>query len=86
MRPGESSLPAATRSSITRLDSRDSRGKAIRPRRHRAEIPGAPAQVVAFYEASPAPDGTRAVLFLDGHVGVIRETEWPGLKRASKIP
>jgi prepilin-type processing-associated H-X9-DG protein len=44
------------------------------------------AQVVAFYEASPAPDGTRAVLFLDGHVQVIPETEWPRLKRASGLP
>jgi hypothetical protein len=44
------------------------------------------AQVVAFYEGSPAPDGTRAGLFLDGHVQVIPETEWPRLKRTSKIP
>lgn len=44
------------------------------------------AQVVAFYEARPAPDGTRAVLFLDGHVQVIPEAQWPRLKRASKIP
>jgi prepilin-type processing-associated H-X9-DG protein len=80
------SLSGRRRSSIAMVSGRDSRGKAIRPRRHRAEIPGSPAQVVAFYEASPAPDGTRAVLFLDGHVGVIRETEWPRLKRASKIP
>lgn len=86
MRPGESSLPTVTRSSITRLDRSRQPGKAIRPRRHRAEIPGSPVEVVAFYEASPAPDGTRAVLFRAGHVGVIRETEWPRLKRASKIP
>ncbi|MBI3922616.1 MAG: hypothetical protein HY318_14430 [Armatimonadetes bacterium] len=45
-----------------------------------------PASMVALYEASPAADGTRGLLFLDGHVARIPETEWPQHKQASKIP
>jgi prepilin-type processing-associated H-X9-DG protein len=45
-----------------------------------------PAQMVAFYEAAPAPDGRRAVLYLDGHVMRERETDWPRIRRASRIP
>lgn len=44
-----------------------------------------PASFVAFYEASPAPDGKRAVLYVDGHVQRIAESQWPALKQASKI-
>ncbi|MBV9470601.1 MAG: hypothetical protein JOZ57_15285 [Abitibacteriaceae bacterium] len=44
------------------------------------------AGIVIFYEAKPAADGTRGVLFLDGHVGRIKETDWPRLKKISKIP
>jgi BlaR1 peptidase M56 len=43
-------------------------------------------EVVALYEPSPAPDGTRGVVFLDGHVTRIREAEWPRLKQASGMP
>jgi prepilin-type processing-associated H-X9-DG protein len=74
------------RRSFVVVSRRDSQGKPARPRRSPSEIPGPAAQVVAFYEATPAPDGTRAVLFLDGHVQVIPEAQWPRLKRASKIP
>jgi len=41
---------------------------------------------VSFYEANAAADGTRAVLFLDGTLRRIRETEWPQLKKGSRIP
>ena len=44
-----------------------------------------PAAMVAFYEASPDAAGMRAVLFLDGHVKRVKETEWPRLKQISKI-
>lgn len=44
-----------------------------------------PAAMVLFYEDSPAPDNTRGVAFLDGHVKRIPETQWPALKRLSKI-
>ena len=40
-------------------------------------------QVVTFYEASPAPNGTRAVLYFDGHVKRERETDWPAIRAAS---
>ena len=30
-----------------------------------------------YYEASPAPDNTRALCFLDGHVKRVPEAEWP---------
>lgn len=42
--------------------------------------------MVAFYEASPAPGGTRGYVTLDGTVKRISENEWEKLKRASKIP
>ncbi|HEX8236979.1 MAG TPA: hypothetical protein VF600_13560 [Abditibacteriaceae bacterium] len=45
-----------------------------------------PSQMVAFYEAAPAPDGRRAVLYLDGHVKRELETDWPRIRRASRIP
>lgn len=44
------------------------------------------APMVVFYEDAPAPDGTRGVAFLDGHAKRISESEWPRVKRASKIP
>lgn len=42
-----------------------------------------PAQIVAFYEASPAPDGRRAVLYLDGHVARENENEWAKIRALS---
>lgn len=45
-----------------------------------------PVAMVAFYEAHPAADGKRALLFLDGHVKRIKEVEWPLVKRACRIP
>lgn len=40
-------------------------------------------KIVTFYEASPAADGTRAVLYLDGHVKRERETDWAAIRAAS---
>lgn len=45
-----------------------------------------PSETVAFYEGSPAADGTRGVCFLDGHVKRIKETDWPAIKAKNKIP
>jgi len=45
-----------------------------------------PAQTAAFYETSPRPNGVRAVAFADGHVDLVRETQWPQVKQASGIP
>jgi hypothetical protein len=44
-----------------------------------------PAEVVAFYEGSAAADGTRGITYLDGHVGRIREIDWPHVARRSGI-
>jgi hypothetical protein len=44
-----------------------------------------PGQMVLFYEETPAPDETRGVAFLDGSAKRINESEWPRLKKASKI-
>ena len=41
---------------------------------------------VAFYEANPAADGTRGVVFLDGSVARITLADWPRVKKASKLP
>ena len=45
-----------------------------------------PASMAVIYEDSPAPDGTRGVAFLDGHAKRINESDWPAIKKASKIP
>jgi prepilin-type processing-associated H-X9-DG protein len=45
-----------------------------------------PAQMVTFYEAVPAANGRRAVLFLDGHVERVAEADWPRIRQASRIP
>ena len=45
-----------------------------------------PASFVLIYEDSPAADGTRGVVFVDGHTKRVSEAEWQRLKRASKIP
>jgi hypothetical protein len=45
-----------------------------------------PDEWVAFYEANPASDGTRGVVFLDGSVARITLGDWPRYKKASKLP
>jgi len=45
-----------------------------------------PTQIAAFYETSPRPEGVRAVAFVDGHVALVRETQWPQVKQVSGIP
>ena len=45
-----------------------------------------PAAMVVFYEDSPASDNTRGVAFMDGHAKRISESQWPALRRESKIP
>jgi prepilin-type processing-associated H-X9-DG protein len=41
---------------------------------------------VLVYEADPAQDGSRAVLFGDGHVERVNEARWLELKKTSNIP
>jgi hypothetical protein len=43
-----------------------------------------PATIVMLYESTPT-QGTRGVLYADGHYRLIRESEWPTLKAASGI-
>ena len=45
-----------------------------------------PASTVAYYEASAASDGLRAVLFTDGHVKRLPDAEWRRLLAASHLP
>ncbi len=45
-----------------------------------------PASTVLFYEMSPADDGYRGVAYADGHVKRVSETEWPQIKKASRVP
>ena len=40
---------------------------------------------MGLYEPNAAPDGTRGVLFLDGHVARLLEAEWERLCRASGV-
>jgi len=44
-----------------------------------------PSQTVVVYEDAPARDGTRGVLFGDGHVDRVNETRWRELKKTSNI-
>ena len=44
-----------------------------------------PAEMAVIYEAEPAPDGTRGVCFLDGHVLRVDDAEWTLVKKRSKI-
>ena len=44
------------------------------------------ANVVALYELTPAANGERDVLFLDGHVQRVSGAEWQRLKQASRLP
>jgi prepilin-type processing-associated H-X9-DG protein len=48
--------------------------------------PNPPADLVVVYEDEPAENGTRAVLFGDGHVERVSETRWQELKKTSNIP
>jgi hypothetical protein len=45
-----------------------------------------PASQVAFYEPSPAADGTRGVVFLDGRVTRVSEAQWQRLMPGSGRP
>lgn len=45
-----------------------------------------PDEFVAFYEAAPAGDGTRGVVFLDASVKRIPASQWARYKKASKLP
>ena len=45
-----------------------------------------PAEMALAFQPQPAPDGTRAVAFADGHVKLWPESEWPLLQRRSRIP
>ena len=44
-----------------------------------------PVEMAVIYEAEPAPDGTRGVVFLDGHVLRADDAEWTLIKKRSKI-
>ena len=41
-----------------------------------------PEKTIVFYEAQPAADGSRGVLFVDGHAERVAEALWPKLKQA----
>lgn len=45
-----------------------------------------PDTMIAFYENTPGPDGTRAVAFLDGHVELVPADRWAEVKRQAKMP
>ena len=49
------------------------------------DIPN-PEEIVVFYEASPAQDGTRGVLFVNGVVDRIAAADWSKVKKDSKLP
>ena len=49
-----------------------------------AHIPNKQSFVV-FYEAEPSADGTRGVLFMDGHVERLSPAHWQTVRKASKI-
>ncbi len=46
----------------------------------------APSSTVAYFEASAATDGLRAVVFVDGHVKRLTDSEWRRLLAASHLP
>ncbi|HEY9614070.1 hypothetical protein [Allocoleopsis sp.] len=50
-----------------------------------AEIPN-PEQLVAFYEATSAKDGSRGVVFLDGRTERISSAQWSKVKQVSDLP
>lgn len=45
-----------------------------------------PAELILFYEPDLAPDRTRGVVFADGHVKRLNETEWLNAAKYSQIP
>ena len=44
-----------------------------------------PTEFAAIYEANPAPDGTRVVGYVDGHIKRVDAAEWQLVKRRSKM-
>jgi hypothetical protein len=50
-----------------------------------AEIPN-PNDTIAFYEATPAADGSRGVVYLDGVARRIAAADWAGVKQNSGLP
>jgi len=45
-----------------------------------------PAKTIAVYQVKPGKDGKRGVVFVDGSIKRLTETEWTELKASSKIP
>ncbi len=45
-----------------------------------------PSSMVIYYEAAPEDDGLRAVLFLDGRVKRLADTDWQRARTASHVP
>lgn len=45
-----------------------------------------PAKTIAFYEPTPAEDGSRGAAFVDGHAKRVGPAEWERLKGISGIP
>lgn len=45
-----------------------------------------PQDILVFYEAKPASDGTRGVSFLDGSVKRIADADWNSIQQKSKLP
>jgi hypothetical protein len=45
-----------------------------------------PSKTIVVYQAKPGKDGKRGVVFVDGTIRRLTETEWTELKAASKIP
>ncbi|HEX2948932.1 MAG TPA: DUF3352 domain-containing protein [Armatimonadota bacterium] len=45
-----------------------------------------PATVIVFYERTPGLDGTRCVVFLDGHTAVIPAARWEAYKKRANLP
>jgi prepilin-type processing-associated H-X9-DG protein len=45
-----------------------------------------PSDFVLVYESKPEPNGTRGVLFGDGHVKRVRETEWAAMWERGRSP
>ncbi|WP_319420462.1 hypothetical protein [Pleurocapsa sp. FMAR1] len=43
-------------------------------------------EIVAFYEANPAADGTVGVVYADGFYQRIQPEDWEAVKQASKLP